>query len=325
MAGNELHSRSTVIDGLIVSNWSREVFEAMHQGGLTAANCTCGIWEGFVPTMQAIASWKQWLRQNADILTQVYTVDDIGRAKRENKVGIILGWQNTTGFDGDLRLVPLFRELGLRVAQLTYHTANFAGSGCLEGVDRGLTDFGRDLVAVLNQERILIDLSHVGTQTSADTILASTQPVAYTHCAPKAIKDHSRNKTDADLRLIAEHGGMVGVTMFPPFMRRGNDSTLDDYLDAIEHTIGVCGEDHVAIGTDFTQGYGSEFMRYVTHDKGHGRKLLDVGEVVFPKQFGRIEQFPNLTAAMEARKWNERRIRKVLGENWLRIFGETWS
>lgn len=325
MTGNDLHSQAIVIDGLIVSNWSRRLFEAMHQGGLTAANCTCSIWEGFATSMGAIAQWKLWLRGNADLLTQVYTAADVTRAKRENKVGIILGWQNTTGFDGDLRFVPVFRELGLRVAELTYHTANFAGSGCLEGVDRGLTDFGRDLIATLNRERILIDLSHVGTQTSAETIRASRQPVAYTHCAPKAIKDHSRNKSDADLRLIAEHGGLVGVTMFPPFMRRGNDSTLDDYLDAIEHTIDVCGEDHVAIGTDFTQDYGAEFMRYVTHDQGHGRKLLEVGEVVFPKQFGRIEQFPNLTAAMQARKWSEPRTRKVLGENWLRLFSEVWG
>lgn len=320
-----LHSQAVVIDGLIISNWSRKLFEAMHQGGLSAANCTCSIWEGFVPSMQAIARWKQWLRDHGDILTQVYTAADVLRAKRENKVGIILGWQNTAGFEGDLRYVSVFRELGLRVAQLTYHTANLAGSGCLEGVDGGLTDFGRDLIATLNQERIVIDLSHVGTRTSAETIRASKQPVAYTHCAPRAIKDHSRNKTDADLRLLAECGGMVGVTMFPPFMRRGNDSTLDDYLDAIAHTIDVCGEDHVAIGTDFTQGHGAEFMHYVTHDQGYGRKLLEVGEVVFPKQFGRIEQFPALTAAMQARHWSERRIRKVVGENWLRFFGEIWG
>lgn len=325
MEDSNLHTGSIVVDGLIISRWSRSVFESMHKGGLTAVNCTCSIWEGFVPSMQAIAQWKQWLRDHADILTQVYAVDDINRAKREGKVGIILGWQNSVGFGEDLRLIPLFRELGLRVVQMTYHTANMAGSGCLESFDHGLTDFGRDLVATLNREGILIDLSHVGTKTSADTIHASRNPVAYTHCAPKALKDHPRNKTDDELRLIAEHGGMVGVTMFPPFMCRGNDSTLDDYLNAIEHTINVCGEDHVGIGTDFTQDVTDEGMQYLVHDKGYGRILLEVGKVVNAKTFGRIEQFPNLTAGMEGRKWGERRIRKVLGENWIRIFGETWS
>ncbi|MEO8137333.1 MAG: dipeptidase [Betaproteobacteria bacterium] len=325
MAGNTLHTEAVVIDALIISRWSRSLFEAMHKGGLSAVNCTCGIWEGFVPSMQAIAQWKQWFVEHSDILTQVYAVDDIHRAKREGKVGVILGWQNSVGFGEDLRMIPLFRELGLRVVQMTYHTANMAGSGCLESTDGGLTDFGRDLVAALNQEKILIDLSHVGTRTSADTIYASKKPVAYTHCAPKALKDHPRNKTDDELRLIAQHGGMVGVTMFPPFMRRGNDSSLDDYLDAIEHTINVCGEDHVGIGTDFTQDVTDEGMQYFVHDKGYGRTLLEIKAVVNPKEFGRIEQYPNLTAGMEARKWGEPRIRKVLGENWIRIFGENWS
>ena len=140
-----------------------------------------------------------------------------------------------------------------------------------------------------------------------------------------ALKDHRRNKTDAELRFIAEHGGMIGVTMFPPFMRRGNESTLDDYLDAIEHTIDVGGEDHVAIGTDFTQGVDDAGMQYFVHDKGYGRRLMELGEVRFPEGFSRIEEYPNLTRAMEQRGWAEGRIRKVLGENWLRIFAEVWG
>lgn len=320
-----LHRRSVVIDGLIVSNWGRALFEAMHSGGLTAANCTCGLWEGFEASMRAIALWKQWFREHGDLITQVYTVDDIHRAKREGRVGIILGWQNSTGFGEDLRFVPLFRELGLRVVQFTYSTANMAGSGCMESVDRGMTDFGRDLVETLNAEGILIDLSHVGTATSLDVIAASRKPVAYTHCAPRALKEHSRNKSDEELRLLAERGGMVGVTMFPPFMRRGSDSTLEDYLDAIEYCIDLCGEENVAIGTDFTQDVSPEGMRYFLHDKGYGRRLLQPKGVVFPKDFARIEHYPNLTAFMERRGWSAARIERVLGGNWLRIFAETWQ
>jgi len=70
----------------------------MHKGGLSAVNCTCGIWEGFETSMRAIAQWKQWFVEHGDILTQVYTVEDIHRAKQEGKVGIILGWQNSVGF-----------------------------------------------------------------------------------------------------------------------------------------------------------------------------------------------------------------------------------
>lgn len=319
-----LHESLTVIDGLIVSRWSRSVFESMRQGGIAAANCTCSVWEGLEPSLHAVAQWKVRLREHADLLAPVHRVEDIARAKETGRVGVILGWQNSTGFGDHLPYVALFHELGLRVVQLTYHTANSVGSGCLESRDGGLTDFGRDLVAELNRVGILIDLSHVGSRTAEEAILASRQPVAYTHCAPRALKDHPRNKTDAELRFIAQRGGVVGVTMFPPFMPRGNDSTIDDYLDAIEHTVSLCGEDHVAIGTDFTQDVDADGIRYFTLDKGTGRRLLEVGEVRNPPGFERLDGFPNLTAAMERRRWPEPRIAKLLGGNWLRLFGEVW-
>jgi membrane dipeptidase len=79
-----LHQDSIVIDGLVISNWSRDVFEQMHRGGLTAANCTCSVWEGFNDTMANIARWKKDLAENADILTQVHSAADIRRAKAES-------------------------------------------------------------------------------------------------------------------------------------------------------------------------------------------------------------------------------------------------
>ncbi|MBA3390792.1 MAG: membrane dipeptidase, partial [Rubrobacter sp.] len=71
----------------------------MNEGGLTAANCTCSVWEGFTETMKAVGQWKGWFQEHSDVLTQVYQTDDIRRAKREGKVGVVLGFQNTTAFD----------------------------------------------------------------------------------------------------------------------------------------------------------------------------------------------------------------------------------
>jgi membrane dipeptidase len=139
------------------------------------------------------------------------------------------------------------------------------------------------------------------------------------------LKAHPRNKSDDQLRAIADKGGFVGVTVFPPFLKRGVDSTIDDYVEAIEAVVNVVGEDQVGIGTDFTQGHGDEFFRYITHDKGHGRKLTEFGTVTMPRGFQRIEDFPNLTAALERHRWSESRIRKVMGENWLRFLSEVWG
>ena len=112
--------------------------------------------------------------------------------------------------------------------------------------------------------------------------------------------------------------------MFPPFLKRGTSATVDDYVEAIEYVINLCGEDHVGVGTDFTQGYGPAFFDWITHDKGNGRKLVEFGEIINPEGMRKIGDFPNLTAAMERRGWPAGRIGKVMGGNWLALLADVW-
>ncbi len=322
---SSLHQKAIIIDGLVISNFTRQVLEDMHAGGITAANCTCSIWEGFEPTMRNVARWLRSFEDNADIILQVHETSDILRAKAEGKVGIILGWQNTSGYGDVLDYVPLFAKLGVRVVQLTYNTANSVGSGCYESSDRGLTDYGRDLIAAMNVAGVLVDLSHVARNTARDAIAASTKPVAYTHCAPAGLKTHPRNKSDEELRLIADKGGFVGVTMFPAFLARGKGATVDDYIEAVEYTINLIGEEQVGLGTDLTQEQPPEFFTWINRDKGDGRKLVDFGEALELGGFRRSSEFPNITAAMERRGWKSDRIERVLGRNWLRLLRDVWG
>ncbi|HMN79526.1 MAG TPA: dipeptidase [Burkholderiaceae bacterium] len=320
-----LHDDAIVIDGLIISNFDRSVFEDMRRGGLTAANCTCSIWENFRESMDNIVRWQRLFRDNADLVTQVFTTADIARAKREGRTGIILGWQNVSGIEDRIGYLGLFKALGVGVMQMAYNTQNLVGTGCYESRDSGLSDFGREVVAEMNRLGILCDLSHVGPRTSEDVIRASTRPVAYTHCLPAGLKAHPRNKSDEQLRFIAGRGGFVGVAMFPPFLARGPQSTVDDYVEAIEYVSNLVGEDQVGIGTDFTQGYGQPFFDWITHDKGYARRLTDFGEVINPEGLRTIGEFPNLTAAMQRRGWKDSRIRKAIGENWVRVLKEVWG
>lgn len=323
----QVHQDAIVIDGLVVSKWSRQVFEDMHRGGLTAANCTCSVWEGFHDTTVNIARWKQWFNEHSDILLQVYTTADITRAKQESKVGLFLGWQNTYALDDRVEFVQLFQELGVRVMQLTYNTQNLVGSGCWESRDSGLSDFGRDVIDEMNRTGVLVDLSHVGPTTSADAVQHSRAPVAFTHCCPTGIMDHPRNKTDEQLRMIADRGGFVGVATYPPFLPWGNNTTLDNCIDVFEYMINVIGEDHVGIGTDFTQDQDLAFFQWLRRDKGTGRSLVPgtVAVPQLPEGLARLCDYPNLTAAMAKRGWSEARIRKVLGENWLRVLRDVWG
>jgi membrane dipeptidase len=325
MNSQELHTSMVVVDGLNISRWSREVFEDMRRGGLTAVNCTCSIWENFRDTMINIAAWKQWFSQNADLIRPVFTTADIERAKTENKTGIILGFQNVSAFEDRLDFIALFKQLGVSIVQMAYNTQNLAGGGCYDSRDGGLSDFGKEVVAEMNRVGIMCDLSHVGPQTSRDVILASSKPVCYSHCLPSRLKAHARNKSDEELKFIADHGGFIGVTMFSPFLKKGPDARVDDYVEAIDYVVDRVGEACVGIGTDFTQGYGQPFFDWITRDKGTARKLTDFGTVRNPEGIRTIGEMPNLTAAMLRAGWPEGKIRKIMGENWVKILKIVWG
>ena len=321
---NELHQNSVVIDGLVIAKWDRPLFEDMRKGGLTAASCTVSVWEGFQETVANIADMKKLIRENDDLITLVRSVEDVYRAKREDKTGIILSFQNAHACEDQLGYIEAFADMGVRVIQLCYNTQNLVGTGCYER-DGGLSGFGREFIAEMNRVGIMVDLSHVGANTSREAILASTKPVCYSHCLPAGLKEHPRNKSDEELRFIADRGGFIGVTMFPPFLRRGIHANVMDYVEAIDYTINLVGEDCVGIGTDFTQGYDKGFFDWITHDKGRYRKLTEFGTIQNPEGLRTLGEMPNLTEAMQAAGWKASRIEKVLGANWLRVFGEVWA
>ena len=325
MGTESLHDDLIVFDGLIVSKWSREVFEDMRRGGITAANCTCSVWENFRATMDNLAQWKRWFREHGDLLIQVFGTGDIRLAKEQGKTGIVLGFQNVSAFEDQLGYVQLFKDLGVGIVQMAYNTQNLIGSGCYESRDGGLSDFGREIVNEMNRAGIMCDLSHVGAVTSEEVIEASAKPVCYSHCLPSGLKAHPRNKSDAQLRLIAEQGGFIGVTMFPAFLAKGTDATVADYVEAIDYVVNLTGEDCVGIGTDFTQGYGADFFEWLTHDKGYARRLTEFGEIVNPEGMRTLGEFPNLTAAMNDAGWPEAKIRKIMGGNWVRVLAEVWG
>ncbi|MCZ6531809.1 MAG: dipeptidase [SAR324 cluster bacterium] len=325
MSGSNLHDEIIVFDGLIVSNWSRAVFEDMRRGGVTAANCTCSVWEGFRATMENIAAWQRWFVEHEDLLCQVRGTGDIRRAKENGRTGIVLGFQNVSAFEDQLGYVALFKQLGVGIVQMAYNTQNLVGTGCYESRDGGLSDFGREIVAEMNRVGIMCDLSHVGPVTSQDVIEASAKPVCYSHCLPSGLKAHPRNKSDAQLKDIAERGGFIGVTMFPPFLKQGTAATVSNYVEAIDYVINIAGEDCVGIGTDFTQDHGAQFFQWLTHDKGYARELTKFGEIINPEGLRTLGEFPNLTAAMEGAGWAESKIRKVMGENWLRVLADVWG
>lgn len=324
---NSIYRDSIVFDGLNICNWSRDIFEEWRAGGITGVSATCGLWENFRDSIFNVIRWKGLFEQNSDLIVQAYGTEDIRRAKRDGKTAVVLSWQNTSGIEDRLDFLQIFSELGVKIMQLTYNTQNYSGCGYSEPRDSGLTGFGREVVDEMARVGIVCDLSHVGAQTSADTIEYAKKPPCFTHILPAGMKDIGRNKSDELIRAVGARGGMVGLSQFGPFMQKGNDSTIDDYVVALDYVIALAGEDNVGIGSDASQGHGrpSAFMEWCNHDKGYARQLTPYGHEKVVKPLGPLKDRPALADAMQRAGWSDERMRKVLGENWMAYLHRVWG
>ncbi len=328
-----IYEDAIVIDGLNVSNWdSPAVFKSLHAGGVTAINATVVAWENFTETLDHLSNWPERFETNADKLIQIRSTADIRRAKAESRVGIILGFQNASPIENDLKKLSIFHDLGVKIIQVTYHERNLLGNGCWERTDEGLSNFGIDAIHEMNRLGILVDLSHVGDTSTLESIEHSQKPVAITHSNARAFCDHPRNKPDDVLQLLKERDGVIGSTSFPNFLPRKFDSTIGDYADAIEDLIDRVGIDQVAVGTDFTQDQPESFWRYIGSQQGTKWPSTFVKSTAnyrsfaeCPKDFETPDKFPNLATTLTNRGYGDDDVRKILGDNWMRLFDEVWD
>ena len=329
-----VYDESVVVDGLNVSNWdSPAVFESLHSGGVTAINATIATWENYPETMDAIAKWGPRFERHRGTVSQVEAVDDILTAKREGKTGVILGFQNSSPIENHLDRLALFHCLGVRIIQVTYHERNLLGNGCYERRDDGLSSFGMDAVKEMNRLGILVDLSHVGVRTTMETIEVSEKPVAATHANCKHYYDVPRNKAEDAVKLLAEKGGVVGATCITSFLKTGANSTINDYVDAIDDLVELIGIDHVGIGTDFTQDQPESFWMYIAAQQGTkypssftdpSRKWGVNDPTLYPAGLQTPADLPSLASALLRRGYTAEDTSKVLGGNWLWLFREVW-
>ena len=232
--------------------FSPRVLAEARASGLTAVNCTLGYVAGpgepFEKSVRGVAHYDRLLRAHPELL-KVLTAGDIRRAHATGRIGIIYGFQNGAMMGQDASRVDIFADMGVRVFQLTYNPSNQLGDGSMAPGNRGLTPFGREVIARCNERKVMVDLSHSGERTCLDAAAASKAPISINHTGCRAVTDLPRNKTDAELRLVADKGGFIGI-YFMPFLNLSGHAHADDVVAHIDHAVQVCGEDHVGIGTD---------------------------------------------------------------------------
>ena len=308
----------------LVPQLTARVLKEARASGLTAVNVTLGYVAGGADPFQAsvrdIAATDALVRRHPGDVAKVLSAADIRRARDEGRIGLIYGFQNGAMLGDDLERVDIFTDLGVRVFQLTYNPANQLGDGAMAPGNRGLSPFGRDVVARLNQRRAMVDLSHSGERTCLEATRLSTAPVSINHTGCRAIADLPRNKTDAELRLVAERGGFVGI-YFMPFLDLSGHARAEHVVAHLEHAVKTCGEDHVGIGTDGTVSqiddmvaYRDTLAREIAARRAAGISAAGERPDTYPfvLDLRGPDQFHKLARMLQARGWSGARIDKIL-------------
>jgi membrane dipeptidase len=246
---------------------------------------------------------------------------EILRARQQNQIALLLTMEGVEPLGGDLDLLRVFYELGLRSLCLTHVRRNAAGDGGLfaaSGSPRdGLTSFGRDVIRECERLGIIVDLAHISPAGFDDIIEMTTRPVIISHTNARKYYDIERNVTDDQIKAIGASGGVIGINAVLVSPHK-EEATLDRYIDHIEHVRDLIGVARVAIGFDFF-----EFIY---------RQWSEAEQIAFQNKFTHAHFVPELAKHSDSRRltrrliergFNDEEIEAILFRNWMRIF-EAW-
>ena len=273
---------------------------------------------------------KDELAANPDRLLLVRTAADILKAKRERKLAVLLGTQDTSMVGPELDRLAQLKKDGVMTVQLTYNNRNLCGDGALEPDNAGLSKLGRATIERIEAEKLLLDLSHGGARTMAEATAHSKRPLVISHTAARALADHPRNTGDETIRAVAGKGGVVGI-YFMPFLTLDSQPKGADLIRHIEHVAKVAGEDHIGIGTDngVLPLAIDEAARERNREWALGRIKAGIaspgeGPDVFPivADYNSVDRYRRLADALGRRGWSQSRLEKLFGGNFLRVYRE---
>jgi membrane dipeptidase len=329
-----LYRSAIVIDSLcspFVAAPDPGQLKAIRDSGITAINYTVSE-QDFEGTIRSIASLQALVEQYPDSFSLIRRQPEIALAKQSNRIGILPGFQYTAFLEENPERISMFRDLGVRIMQLTYNTRSIFGDGCLEPGDAGLSTAGIAAVKKMNDIGVAIDLSHSGYRTTSDGIAASSKPVLISHSGCAAVHPHPRNKPDAILRSLADHGGYFGVYLMPYLVASPTVPTRQHVIDHLVHAIDVCGADHVGIGSDgsiqavtLTPAQKAAFDADIARRKQLG--IGAPGEDRYPwvPDLNGPNHMEVIAEELSRRGQPSAVIEKVLGANFQRVIGDIWG
>jgi membrane dipeptidase len=247
------------------------------------------------------------------------TIDDVAAISAAGRVAVVFDLEDSRPLNDDLANLAVLADLGVRTLLPTYNHANRAGSGCLDSVDGGLTNWGRSMIAEMNTVGIVPDGSHCSARTGLDMCETSTSPVVYSHSCMRAVWDHPRNISDDQALACAATGGVVGITGVGIFLGP-NTPTLEAMTRHLEYAVELVGIEHVGISSDFSFDY-ADFIEELTRNP----HLFDSSYTRWgPIQWIAPETLLALGGHLSRRGWSTTDIQAVVGGNFHRVAERAW-
>jgi len=245
---------------------------------------------------------------------------EIQKARETGRIALLITMEGVEPFGTDLDLLRVFYELGVRSIGLTHARSNSAGHGgafaATGSPPQGLTSFGRDVVHECESLGVIIDLAHINPAGFDEILSITKKPPIVSHANVRCYYDIERNISDEQIKMIGERRGVIGVNsvLVSP---RGDESTMDRYIDHIEHIANLIGTDGVGIGFDFF-----EFI-YCQWPESRQKELATKFTTAhFIPDLRNHSHARNLTRRLIERGFSDEQIEKILRENWMRIFKE---
>ena len=320
-----------------VTRYSERAWAETAETGVTAIRDTVlpvgNVADAWGDYKREIDSKQAILNANPDRLLLVRTAADILKAKREKRLAIVIGTQDTAMVGADLDRLAQMKKDGVMTVQLTYNNGNLAGDGALEPRDGGITKLGRATIERIEAEKLLLDLSHGGARTMAEAAAHAKRPLVISHTGARTLTEHPRNTADATMKAVADKGGVVGV-YFMPFLTLDSRPKGEDLLRHVEHVANLVGEDHVGIGTD--NGPLPTVLDAKTKeaidkwqkeriDRGIAAPGEAIGVYPFMPDYNSIDRYRRFAADLAKRGWTQARLEKLMGANFLRVYREVWG
>jgi membrane dipeptidase len=272
------------------------------------------------------SNYNGLVAEHSDILMRIDSMADLDENKNNNKIGLILGLQNSSHFR-NVKDVNLFYHMGQRISQLTYNSQNMIGSGSTDRADGGISSFGETIVKQMNKVGMAIDVSHCGDQTTRDAFELSTVPVLITHSNARALTPgHPRCKPDDIIKLMGNAGSVMGITAVRNFVKASEPTTLDDYINHIDHVVKLTGMEHVGIGSDADlNGYDDIPEPYYSALKAGYKDTYAFREKIDIEGMDNPKKMFDLAEALIRRGYSDDNIGAIFGGNFHRVLGDIWK